>query len=156
MGYYVTAIEGRVVIPKENISKAYDAMCALNDNDNLKRGGQWGGDLSKDDDRPAGLNYHPARWFAWMDANYPETCPDAVSVLRALGFDDAHITDSGDLSFSDYDSKSGQEELFLEAVSPLCREGSYLVWKGEDDSMWRQDFGSKMLTRSAEVSIRWV
>lgn len=150
MGYYVSITEGTVTIPKENLAKAYERMCALNDNDSIKRGGQWGGDIDSKSPRPTGLNYHPAKWFSWMDANYPETCKDAKAILDSLGFE-SHLNDEGITIFG-YDSKMGQEDLFLEAISDLCTKDSFLVWRGEDGEMWKNIFGdSKVVTKSAVI-----
>lgn len=154
MGYWVNIIEGEVTIPKRNLKKAYERMCALNDNDSIKRGGQWGGDLDQNSPRPDGLNYHPAKWFSWMDANYPETCADAKAILDALAFE-SQYKDNGDLNIYGYDSKIGQEELFLDAISDLCTKDSFLVWRGEDGAMWRQEFGSKEMVVKTPV-INWV
>ena len=154
MGYYVSITEGEVTIPKENLEEAYKRMCALNDNDAIKRGGQWGGELSSESPRPEGMNYHPARWFSWMDANYPETCSDAQTILSSLGFE-LEYGDDESLVIVRYDNKTGQEDLFLEAISDLCTKDSYLVWRGEDGDSWRQEFGnSKMVTKSPVIT--WV
>ena len=153
MGYWVNIIEGAVTIPKANLEEAYKRMCALNDNDAIKRGGQWGGEVSSESPRPEGMNYHPARWFSWMDADYPSTCADAKAILRELGFE---LEDrDGDLFIFGYDSKIGQEELFLDAISDLCTKDSFLVWRGEDGEMWRQEFGSKEMVVKTPV-INWV
>lgn len=153
MGYWVNITEGTVTIPKANLEEAYKRMCALNDNDAIKRGGQWGGEVSSDSPRPEGMNYHPARWFSWMDADYPSTCADAKAILRELGFE---LEDrDGDICIFGYDSKVGQEELFLDAISDLCTKDSFLVWRGEDGAMWRQEFGSKEMVVKTPV-INWV
>ena len=154
MGYWVNIIEGAVTIPKANLEEAYKRMCALNDNDAIKRGGQWGGEVSSESPRPEGMNYHPARWFSWMDANYPETCSDAQTILSSLGFE-LEYGDDESLVIVRYDNKTGQEDLFLEAISDLCTTDSYLVWRGEDGDSWRQEFGnSKMVTKSPVIT--WV
>ena len=150
MGYYIRITEGTVTIPKKNIADAYQRMCALNNDDSIKRGGQWGGALSKEDPRPAGLNYHPARWFSWMDANYPETCPTAKSILDSLGFE-SYEDDEG-LTIFGYDSKAGQEDIFMASISDLCAKGSYFTWSGEDGEMWREEFGGPaVITKSAVI-----
>lgn len=69
MGYYVRTTYSSAFIPKENLDKAYEAMCALNTtHDHEKRGGSWSaGEQQK-------------KWFSWMDENYPETCEDAAAL----------------------------------------------------------------------------
>ena len=44
-----------------------------------------------------------------------------------------------------YDSKAGAEDHFLEAVAPFVTPGSYIEWRGEDDTMWRQDFDGQYM-----------
>jgi len=94
-------------------------------------------------------------WFAWMDANYPEQAlhdweqlrfpHPLVFVLQQLGFDWELGTDEC-LCLTHYDSKSGAEDLFLEAVAPFVQAGSYLEWRGEDGSMWLQEFDGKSMS----------
>ena len=137
MGYFVTTTDVNFSIPKQNLGKAYAALCALNDNDEAKSGGSYGAAaLDKRSPRPAGMNYHPARWYAWMPANYPQVCPDTKAVLEALGFD-VNVEVSGDVRILCYDSKIGDEHLFVEALAPFVAEGSYICWRGEDDVEWR-------------------
>lgn len=152
MGYYIRIAEGTVTIPKENVEEAYRRMCALNDNDSLKRGGQWGGDVDKDSPRPAGLNYHPAKWFSWMDPDYPNKCADAKTILDQLGFESLY---NEDIVIFGYDNKAGQEDLFLRAISDLCTKDSYLVWHGEDGEMWKEFFGGPTVETMKGV-ITWV
>lgn len=145
MGYYVRG-NGHIVINRNDLSQAYKALCDLNEKDELKRGGRYGGPDGSESPRPAGLNYHPARWFSWMDANYPETCPDAYAVLRQVGF---HLTELSQPGMSEdyirleleYDEKTGQEELFMEALAPYVLTGE-IYWDGEDGAKWREVFAN--------------
>jgi hypothetical protein len=154
MGYYVSITEGQATLPADKLDEAYKVMCALNDNDAVKRGGSWGGGEDHNSPRPTGLNHHPYRWFSWMDANYPETCPDAYAILTALGFE-MERTEDGSIIIGGYDSKMGQEDLFLDALCPLFTEDSYLVWRGEDGDLWRNEFGGKVTVHKT-AEIRWV
>jgi hypothetical protein len=142
MGYYVRGT-GSFVIKEDDLGHAYDALCALNQQDSLKYGGSWGGSgVSQDDPRPEGMTYHPARWFSWLDANYPAKCPNLDAILSELGFDFS-VTRNGDtLAYRlNYDSKIGQEDLFLEALAPFIQLGS-IEWTGEDGVMWMNEFVS--------------
>ena len=142
MGYYVHIEDSNCMLPHKHADLAYWRMCALNDKDELKRGGAYG----KDEDGNPLMN----KWFSWMDENYPEICKDARDVLVELGFD-MEETDDG-LIINAYDSKSGQEELFLAAISDLLRtvkdENStqnkpFIVWRGEDDMVWKDLYGER-------------
>jgi len=143
MGYYVQG-NGHINIRKENEKKAYEAMCALNRRDDLKSGGSWGGgSLSSDDPRPAGSDYHPAKWFSWLDPNYPAKCESVLDVLCELGFEviisELFRDDQVNHYRLSYDNKTGQQDLFLEAIAPFVENGM-IDWTGEDHIFWRSIF----------------
>jgi hypothetical protein len=154
MGYYVDTAEREITINKEQFDNCYKAMCKLNDNDDVKRGGGWNTTgITSDDPRPKELNYHPAKWFSWMEANYPDVCKNMEDILHSLGFENIIYNENGDLIGLTYSSKSGQEELFFEAMSPFIVKDSYINWRGEDGELWQWYFdGEKMHTRYATIS----
>lgn len=121
MGYYVTS-SGSMTINKKDLNEAYTLMCNLNKQDHLKRGGSFGGN---------GPNIN---WFSWMDANYPETCKNAGDILDMLGFTIIYDAE-GNLTFGEYDNKTGQENLFLNQIKHLLT-GQSLNWRGEDGARW--------------------
>lgn len=128
MGYYVRSYESdnNFKVRKENFDAAYKAMVALNDHDDLKRGGSFG---------PEGARN---KWFSWMDPNYPDSCQDFGAILQALGF--IAIYDETGLVGIDYDNKMGQEDLFLKAIAPYVEDGSHILWRGEEGAVWVQIF----------------
>lgn len=136
MGYFVEIVESSYYIPAENIEEVYRRFVNLNDNDLIKRGG--GGHNSWDvgiyDNRPAGLNFHPAKWFSWMGADYPSECKDAGEVLIALGFEIMTGEDGEGIFITGYDNKTGQEDIFLDSIFDLSR--GVIKWRGEDDKVW--------------------
>ena len=142
MGYYVHIEDSNCMLPHKHANLAYWRMCDLNKHDELKRGGSFGKD--------ADGNPLQTKWFSWMDANYPETCKTAQDVLVELGFD-VEEEDDGFVIHA-YDNKSGQEELFLAAISDLLRtvdnknstsNRPFIVWRGEDDMVWKDLYGEK-------------
>lgn len=139
MGYYISTVEVDFFLSKVNFDDAYKAMCALNDRDDLKRGGSFGGGDDARSNRPAGLNYHPHKWFSWLDANYPDKCKTAPEILQQLGFELSYDAD-GNIVYLSYDNKAGQEDLFLEAIAPFVKRNSYIIWRGEDGEHWKQIF----------------
>jgi hypothetical protein len=145
MGYFVTGY-GTVTIKKADEPKAYKAICALNDNDDLKNGGSWGGgELTSDHPRPAGLNHHPARWFSWTKPNYPDLFATFTEVIEHLGFEITETSQTDETNTYEliYDSKRGQEDLFLEACAPYLT--GQIEWTGEDGARWRNLFDGKTI-----------
>lgn len=139
MGYYVEIIFSDYCIPADNVDEAFKRFIALNDIDNAKRGGQFGGEISSKDPRPEGMNYHPSRWYSWMSADYPSHSNNAEDVLEALGFDIAHGEDGKSILITGYNNKTGQEDIFLDSIYDLTT-GS-IEWRGEDGQVWFTDAG---------------
>lgn len=141
MGYYISLQSSDFRVKAEHLDAAYEAMCALNTDGTPKRGGSYTGGAQT------------AAWFSWMDANYPETCKDAAAILEMLGFE-VEVEDNGDLYLANYDSKTGQEDVFLERIAPFC-EGT-LYWRGEDGEQWahRAEDG-KLKSVNATVTYDW-
>ena len=154
MGYYVDTAEREITIKKDQFDNCYKAMCKLNDNDDIKRGGGWNtSGVTSDNPRPKELNYHPAKWFSWMPANYPETCKNMEDILYEIGFEGIAYDEEGNLTDLCYSNKIGSEEHFFQAIAPFVKEGSYITWSGEDNSMWQWYFnGKEMVTKSAHIT----
>lgn len=115
MGYYTTVDYGNTIIPAENLDEAYKTMCDLNRMEHLKQGEAWGG---SEFNRPAGstsLASSPKKYFSYMPWNYDETCENAEQILNHLGFV-TRLEENGDLRILFFDSKEGQEDLFLKAI----------------------------------------
>ncbi len=144
MGYEITLVNSDCRIPKEHWDDAFAACVELNDHDERKTGGD-------------GTNV----WFAWMPPDYPERAlaeyesyklpHPLVWVFQVLGFD-WDIEENGDFSLRHFDSKSGAEDDFLEAVAPFVRPDGILDWRGEDGEMWRQEFdGQSVSTKQGRM-----
>lgn len=127
MGYFVAITESDAFIPAEKLEIAYQKMCKLNTtHHDQKRGGRWNGGECIE------------KWFSWMDANYPETCKDAKAIFENMGFSTEYDA-SGNLKITGYDNKTGQEQLFLDAIKDDV-VGS-ISWRGENGEKWKQLFG---------------
>lgn len=129
MGYYVTITEADFLLPADKLDEALAVWRELNTHDELKRGGSSSGE----------------KWFSWMNMCEFKS---AEEILENLGFNFEHPPEEG-IRILGYDSKMGQEGLFLEAVAPLVKPGSYIKWRGEDGELWRQDFDGKIMTHTA-------
>jgi len=121
MGYYVSG-NGSLRIKSENLGKAYEALMALQDAPSkAKRGGSSGGSEA------------PRFWYSWMPEDL-RTLADTKAVFAELGFEVVD-DESGDLLIRCYDSKSGQEDVFIAAAAPFIEDGEY-EWTGEDSDFW--------------------
>ena len=135
MGYYVSITSTNWLLPIVNESAALDALKKLNssENDHLKRGGRWGG----------GVAGKTESWFSWMPSDYDKTVKSVAEVLDMLGFETK--VDPEGTRIVGYDSKTGQEELFLATIAHFVEPGSAIDWRGEDDAIWRYQFdGTRM------------
>lgn len=151
MGYYVAITHSTVVIPSVNIDAAYDAVMALNSRDDIKRGGSWPG--SKEP-KPEGMEYHPHKWFSWMPANLREL-KTLSEVLSALGFG-CTGEPGGDILVEFYDNKTGQEDIFFEALAPYIKSGTVMEWEGEDRLLYRWVFEDGVMhLQYGDVTVSW-
>lgn len=148
MGYYINTEEVEFFMSKRHFEAAYKDMCLLNKYDHLKSGGSFGGENDAKSSRPAGLNYHPRKWFSWMDADYPSKLNTAIDILQSLGFD-LSFDEYGNIVHMHYDNKAGQQDLFLEVIAPYVKDGSYIIWRGEDGAIWKDIFDNGTMKTSA-------
>jgi len=139
VGYYAEITFSNYRIPAENVDEAYKRFVKLNDYDDAKRGGSFGGEFNAKNPRPSGYSYHPGRWYSWTDPNYPAKCPNAASVLEHLGFTIAFAEDQETIFISGYDDKVGQEDIFLDSIFDLTKGN--IIWQGEDEAVWETAAG---------------
>ncbi len=130
MGYYAHIKKSTVVIPAVHLDHVLRIFKFINrpEFNTLKSGGSWcDGKQNK-------------FWYSWMQEDYHETCNSVSDVLKELGFyiDDSD-TDLG-IRITGYDSKLGQEDLFLGVIGHLIT-GS-IEWHGEDGDEWTVEFPS--------------
>lgn len=145
MGYYVSINSSHWALPLEHEAAALQALKDLNkpENNHLKRGGSYTGGEKN------------AHWFSWMDADYDQKYHYVKDILEALGFECFRDSQTGDLHILHYDGKIGQEELFLHALAPFVRDGSFIEWTGEDGARWRYRFeGGEMFADDGVIT--WV
>lgn len=124
MGYYVRIDKSDVVIPAVHLDRVFKIFQFINrpEFDELKDGGSFG--MTQE------------RWYSWM--NNQSVCTNAREVIEMLGFT-TEETDAG-IEIVDYDSKRGQEDLFLGVIGHLIT-GS-IKWVGEDGSEWEDVYPS--------------
>ena len=141
MGYYVTLTDSTFVIPETP-----EVLAAIHEMDTqfdaIKRGGSFG---------PDGMT---EKWFSWMpkDLTKFETVREVFEALGFECYDSMNGTDG--IYLQSYDSKTGQEDLFLAVVAPFVEDGSYTEWRGEDGAMYRFTVVNGKL-RSQSARIEW-
>lgn len=116
MGYYVSIKSSTARIRSHNLTRAYQKMCSLRYTHQhmMVQQGQYG-------------------HFSWMPQDYDIRCKTAKDVLELLGFE-VTTNNHGDLLITGYDSKTGQEDLFLESI---CDDIEGVIhWFGEDGETW--------------------
>ena len=153
MGYYVRTTDSKVFLDKKYFDDVYNKMCELNNFDELKRGGSYGGNQDSD---PSD-KYNRSKWFSWMDYNYPETCKDMHAILTQVGFN-CEYDDQGNLVELYYDeNKTGNEDYFLCCLAGYIEDGSFLTFKGEeDDDYYRFVFqNGEMYRQQGRIEIVW-
>lgn len=126
MGYYITLEKSTFRIPAENLEEAFTRLKALNHKPGVeKRGGQYSG------------GQQTASWFSWMSEKYDEEAESAAHIFKMLGFW-VEEDENGGITLTEYDSKIGQEDLFINEVKDLAVPGWSMLWRGEDGEVWRQ------------------
>lgn len=68
---------------------------------------------------------------AQLPCSWPQ-CPSCEPIRD--GMDDYYNA----FALTGYDSKTGQEDLFVAAAAQFVKPGSFLQWKGEEGERWRQ------------------
>jgi hypothetical protein len=131
MGYYINLRRSEFSIPEteEVLQVLKDANWKFHD---WKNGGGFGGEGEQ------------RKWFSWMPSDYDKTVTSVAEVFTLLGFEvDSH---DGVVDLKYYDSKAGQEDLFIALVAPFVEEGSFMEWDGEDGAGWRHEVVDGKLT----------
>lgn len=149
MGYYVDTAEQEMIIKKDQFDNCYKAMCELNDHNELKHGGCFGSENNEKSKHP---KWDENKWFSWLEWNYPETCSNFIELLQEIGFENLKYDEEGNLIGFYYSNKTGQENLFFNAIAPYITKGSYINWRGEDGELWQWYFdGEKMIHKNAVI-----
>ena len=131
MGYYVTLTEADFGIPEtpEVLAALHEMETKFHE---IKQGGSSNGE----------------KWFSWMPD--VRTLNSVQEVFERLGF--ATRLDEGYVWLDGYDSKTGQEDLFVAVVAPFMSDESYLQWRGEQGEVWKDVVrGGRLYVEHAEI-----
>lgn len=92
-----------------------------------------------------GSNGQTEWWYSWTDTVYLQKVAETfIDILEHLGFevDYAGNRYDGEITSLYYNSKLGQEDLFLKETNGLWEPGSVIDWQGEDGDHWRTNLES--------------
>jgi hypothetical protein len=135
MGYYIDLTEA-----EWEISESPEALATIREMPTkyhaIKRGGSSNGE----------------KWFSWMNDTEIETTDTVENVFNQLGFETDKV--DGGFQLTAYNSKTGQEDLFLAVMAPFTKDGSYVEWRGEDGALWRYEIRDGRMFR-VECDIVW-
>lgn len=138
MGYYVNIEDCSFFIERKNFEPAMQALRELDKRDELKLRSYVNGV-----DKPT--------HFSWMDAYWAENVKTLPEFLDMARFECSENEDG--LFIHYFNSKFGDERVFLVAIAPYIEDGSYIIWRGEDGQLWRDRFrDGKMFVSNAVVT----
>ena len=139
MGYYMDQVRNDFKIKKENFDAALAALKSVFVKENM---------TCYDWD---GIEKHPH--FAWVDTDTvlnSKTLEDALYEIRWESFCD----DNGDIdSIIFIGEKSGDEDVFFNAIAPYVVDGSYIEMIGEDSYQWRWVFHNGICEEKTPIMI---
>jgi hypothetical protein len=125
MGYYINA-HGTITMPKSMESEAVHALKMLNYDHDAKHGGVLG--------KPEAT--FETRWYSWMPERWHEAVESVEDVLGLIGFEVGKSRMAGlDVYTVNYDSKTGQEDVFLNCLAGYAQVDIEVV--GEDGERWK-------------------
>jgi hypothetical protein len=133
MGYYIDLTDA-----EWEISESPEALATIREMPvkyhAIKRGGSSNGE----------------KWFSWMNDTEIETTDTVENVFNQLGFETDKV--DGGFQLTAYNSKTGQEDLFLAVMAPFTKDGSYIEWRGEDGALWKFEIrGGRMFRTESEI-----
>ncbi|MFZ9728338.1 MAG: hypothetical protein ACO3CD_04935 [Candidatus Nanopelagicaceae bacterium] len=133
MGYYIDLTDA-----EWEISESPEALATIREMPvkyhAIKRGGSSNGE----------------KWFSWMNDTEIETTDTVENVFNQLGFETDKV--DGGFKLTAYNSKTGQEDLFLAVMAPFTKDGSYIEWRGEDGELWKFEIhGGRMFRTESEI-----
>lgn len=142
MGYYVSILSCDFPVPEnlEVLSAIYEMDTKF---DSVKNGWSLHNGVQE-------------KWFSWMPEDLTKL-KTVKEVLEALGFKCESVTAPNDetmVHIVGYDSKTGQEDLFLAVIAPYVEHGSYIEWTGEEGERWKNIVHEGRLTVQ-EASLVW-
>lgn len=89
------------------------------------------------------------KWYAWLDEDYDQHFHTVEDIATHLGF--YHTTlSNGDVLLTDFEGKTGAEDIFLDAIQPYTSGEIY--WVGEDGATWMYDSDEELSPRAIKIN----
>lgn len=140
-------------IPAKNTQEAFQALCNLNACDELKSGCIFSSQKLIKPENSTSLAEDTSVRFINMPWNYDEVCETVEEILELLNFSVEKDLEGNVHILSFESDHGGDEEVFLKALAPFVKPGSFIEWQADNGEMWRNDFlQKKMITSTGEVS----
>lgn len=133
MGYEVRIVESSVVLPRDKLDQIFAIWKHINDPkfNHLKSGGSFSGGTKT------------AYWYSFMDEDYDNTAEKIDDILTALRFSFEYNQEGG-IGSLQYDTKTGDEDLFFISISHLIPPG-IISWIVEDGDRFDWVFDGKTM-----------
>lgn len=125
MGYYVSLVSSRFIIPAKNVPAAFESLKSLNgpEFDNYKI-------------EPSDPSQPP--YYSWMSHDWDKTVQSIGDILWLLNIE-SNVRSDGSVEIVNFDNKWRREiPLFLSVLAPYTEDEGYLEFHGEDSRDWTQ------------------
>lgn len=74
-----------------------------------------------------------SHWYFKMPENYDREVKSVEDILKLIGYE-FDYNKKADINITGYSGQIGQQDIFLQSISHLMKEGSFILWELEDNS----------------------
>jgi len=119
MGYYISIEQSNFTVKNEHRNEVVQLWKLLNHSvfNKYKHGG----------------NSQGVKWYAWLDHDYDQKFHTVEDLAYHIKFTTETLS-NGDILFTEYEGKCGDQNLFLDVIRPYCF--GEIRWVGEDGEHW--------------------
>ena len=135
MGYYIDQVGQNFFVPANKINDMVRAIHRL----------------AFEEDKMGGATFssgETTRHYSWVDMNFVNLT-DVKKVFNCWRWD-IYLDDEGNIDSIFFNSeKLGDDTVFLNAIAPFVKDGSYIEMNGEEGAMWRWVFNNGVCEEKA-------
>lgn len=133
MGYYIEMTDSNFIIKKSNFEKALKNLKGVFIPKNMTC-----------HDYVNGKKYPHFMWVNTRTVLDSTTLEEAMTGIRYIPIYNVN----GDICNVEFTGeKYGDENIFFSAIAPCVKDGSYLLFEGEDGSKWTWNFNNGKVTQ---------